>query len=302
MSAAQPPPSREVRVSDYARRVARRWYVVVAAVVIAVGLVFLRAVSGNTNQATATAIVYLGQPIGPSGGGVITQTPQANPQIAVSYVRSPQVLQKAAARAGIHASLGSHVSVIATNPSVGGTAGANTKGGSGAPTISITVEGPWSRRAVQTATESLANQLLAFENRYPTSKRELLTARISSEKVQVASLKSQLVKAQAAVAAIEKSSLGPEQKAATAGPWSQVLATVTIRLGDQSTQLANDQISLQTVTSIESAQFISHAAAHSVGAVKRRSSLVIAAFIGLIVGIGLALLWDALRVRSLSAA
>ena len=297
MSATQPTPAREVRVSEYARRVGRRWYVVVAAILIAVGLVFLRAVSGNTNAATATAQLYLGQPIGPSGSGIITQTPQANPQIAVSFVRSSTTLATAAKAAGIHKSLGSYVSVLATNPSVGGTAGANTKTGSGAPTIAITVEGPWSRRAVQTATESLAKQLLAFENRYPDSKRTLLTSRIRSEQVEVESLHAQSTKAQSEIAAIDRSSLSPEQKAASAGPWGQVLATLTVQLGEVSTQLANDQISLQSITSIESAQFISHATAHSVGAVKRRSSLVIAAFIGLIVGIGLALLWEALRPR-----
>jgi hypothetical protein len=302
MSAGQPPPAREVRVSEYARRVVRRWYVVVAAVIIAVGLVFLRAVSGNTNQATATAAVYLGQPIGPSGGGIITQTPQANPQIAVSFVRSAPALATAAKAAGIHKSLGSYVSVLATNPSVGGTAGANTKGSSGAPTIAITVEGPWSRVAVQRATESLANQLLTFENRYPSAKQKLLTGRIGAEQKEVTSLQTQATKAQTEIAAIDGSSLSPEQKAATAGPWGQVLASLTTQLGDTSNQLANDQIALQSIASIESAQFISHAAGHSVGAVKRRSSLVVAAFIGLIVGIGLALLWDVVRSRVPTAA
>jgi hypothetical protein len=87
MSSSPPSPPREVRVTDYARRVARRWYIVVGSVIIAVGLVFLHAVSGSSNQATATASLYLGQPLASGGGGVITQTPQSNSGIAVWRTR-----------------------------------------------------------------------------------------------------------------------------------------------------------------------------------------------------------------------
>jgi uncharacterized protein involved in exopolysaccharide biosynthesis len=42
---------------------------------------------------------------------------------------------------------------------------------------------------------------------------------------------------------------------------------------------------------------ITDARGRQVSAVKRRSALVVAAFIGLIVGVGLALLWDGVRSR-----
>jgi hypothetical protein len=298
MSSSPPPPAREVRVTDYVRRVARRWYIVVAAVVIAVGLVFLHAVSGSSNQATATASIYLGQPLAAGGGGVITQTPQSNAGIAVAFVKSTATLADAARAAQLTvAKLHGHVSVVGSNLSAGGTAGSASKAASGSPTISITVEGPWSRQRVQAAAESLANSLMAFENRYTSVKRKQLKTRIAAEQAEAGQLQDSIDRANAALEQISGSSLASIDKAAASASWGQILATSTQQLGDVSTQLPDDQIALAAVDSIESAQMISDARGRQVSAIKRRSSLVVAACIGFIVGIGLALAWDEVRNR-----
>lgn len=298
MSSSPPPPAREVRVTDYVRRVARGWYIVVAAMVIAVGVVFLHAVSGSTNQATATASVYLGQPLASGGGGVIAQTPQSNPGIAVTFVKSTATLAEAARAANLTAAkLHGRVSVVASSPSAGGTAGSASKTTGGSPTISITVEGPWSRQRVQAATESLAKSLITFENRYSGIKRKQLQARIAAEQTEIAQLKDTIARADAALQQISSSNLSSIDKATASASWGGILATSTQQLGDVSTQLPGDQIALAAVDSIESAQMITDARGRQVSAVKRRSALVVAAFIGLIVGVGLALLWEGVRSR-----
>ena len=297
MSSTPPTPPREVRVTDYARRVVRRWYIVVACVVIAVGLVFLHKVSGSTNQATATASVYLGQPLS-AGGGPIPQTPQSNSGIAVTFVKSTPTLANAAKASGLTAKrLHGHVSVLVSSASAGGTAGSASKATGGSPTISITVEGPWSRQRVQAATESLANSLIGFENRYTDIKRRQLKARITAEQAEVKQLQAAVDHANAALQEVDRSSLSSTEKVAASASWGQILATSTQQLGDVSTQLPNDQIALAGVDAIESAQMISDAQGRQVSAVRRRSSFVVAAFIGFIVGVGLALLWDELRAR-----
>jgi len=297
MSSTPPTPPREVRVTDYARRVARRWYIVVACVVIAVGLVFLHKVSGSTSQATATASVYLGQPLA-AGGGPIPQTPQSNSGIAVTFVKSTPTLADAAKASGLTAKrLHGHVSVLVSSASAGGTAGSASKATGGSPTISITVEGPWSRQRVQAATESLANSLIGFENRYTDIKRRQLKARIAAEQAEVKQLQAAVDRANAALQEVDRSSLSSTEKVAASASWGQILATSTQQLGDVSTQLPNDQIALAGVDAIESAQMISDAQGRQVSAVRRRSSFVVAAFIGFIVGVGLALLWDGLRAR-----
>jgi hypothetical protein len=297
MSSTPPTPPREVRVTDYARRVVRRWYIVVACVVIAVGLVFLHKVSGSTNQATATASVYLGQPLS-AGGGPIPQTPQSNSGIAVTFVKSTPTLANAAKASGLTAKrLHGQVSVLVSSASAGGTAGSASKATGGSPTISITVEGPWSRQRVQAAAESLANSLIGFENRYTDIKRRQLKARITAEQAEVKQLQAAVDRANAALQEVDRSSLSSTEKVAASASWGQILATSTQQLGDVSTQLPNDQIALAGVDAIESAQMISDAQGRQVSAVRRRSSFVVAAFIGFIVGVGLALLWDGLRAR-----
>jgi len=297
MSSTPPTPPREVRVTDYARRVARRWYIVVACVVIAVGLVFLHKVSGSTNQATATASVYLGQPLS-AGGGPIPQTPQSNSGIAVTFVKSTPTLADAAKASGLTAKrLHGHVSVLVSSASAGGTAGSASKATGGSPTISITVEGPWSRQRVQAAAESLANSLIGFENRYTDIKRRQLKARITAEQAEVKQLQAAVDRANAALQEVDRSGPSSTEKVAASASWGQILATSTQQLGDVSTQLPNDQIALAGVDAIESAQMISDAQGRQVSAVRRRSSFVVAACIGFIVGVGLALLWDELRAR-----
>jgi hypothetical protein len=298
MSSSPPPPPREVRVTDYARRVVRRWYIVVACVVIAVGLVFLNKVTGSTNQSTATASIYLGQPLASGGGSVITQTPQSNSGIAVTFVKSTATLAEAARAAHLTAAkLHGHVSVIASNPSAGGTAGSASKTTGGSPTISITVEGPWSRQKSQAAAQSLATSLIRFENRYSGIKRKQLTARIATEQAELTKLQGMIDRANAALQKIDSSSLSSLDKATASASWGEILATSTQQYGDVSAQLPADQIALAAVDSIESAQMITNAQGRQVSAVRRRSSLVVAAFIGFIVGVGLALAWDELRTR-----
>jgi hypothetical protein len=302
MSSSPPPPPREVRVTDYARRVARRWYVVLGTMIVAVGLVFLHKVSGATNQSTATASVYLGQPLAVGGGGVIAQTPQSNAGIAVTFVKSTATLADAARAARLtSARLRGHVSVIASSPSAGGTAGSATKTTGGSPTISITVEGPWSRLRSEAAAESLAKSLIGFENRYSDAKRTQLKARVAAEQSQLSRLQAMIDRANAALQQIDRSSLSSTDKAAASASWGEILATSTQQFGDVSSQLPTDQIALAAVDSIESAQMISNAQGRQVSAVRRRSSFIVAAFIGFIVGVGLALAWDGFRTRRTGA-
>ncbi|HUZ83313.1 MAG TPA: hypothetical protein VMU66_01365, partial [Gaiellales bacterium] len=69
----------------------------------------------------------------------------------------------------------------------------------------------------------------------------------------------------------------------------------TTQIVSLTNQLSNDQTSLASVRTIEAAQIISAPAGRTVTATTRRSSLVIAAFIGLIVGCLIALAWEAMR-------
>jgi hypothetical protein len=298
VSAPLPPqPAGEVRVTEYFRRAARRWYVVVLAVVAAVALVFLHGVSGATNQSSAMASVYLGQPFTPGGASVLTSTPLSNPQISIQYVTAEQQIAKAANAAGIdNRSLRKHVSVLSASSS-SGTGGGKAATGGGPPTITITVEGPWTRAKVQTVANTLAQSLIDYANRYTDLKRRLIAARIASEKAEMATLKEVQKRAHANLEAIDASSEPPLQKVAASSPLVSDLSASATQIGTLTLNLTNDQVTLVAAKDIESAQFISRATGRKVSAATRRSSLVIAAMVGLIVGVGLALAWEALSAR-----
>jgi hypothetical protein len=286
-----------VRVTEYVRRAAKRWYVVVLAVVAAVAIVFLHGVSGATKQSSAMASVYLGQPFTPGGASVLTSTPLSNPQISISYVTAPQQIAKAADAAGIdNRSLRKHVSVLSASPS-GGTGGGKAATGGGPPTITITVEGPWTRAKVQTAANSLAQSLIDYANRYTDLKARLIADRVKSEQAEMATLKEVQKRAHANLAAIDASKAAPLDKVAASSPLVSDLSAAATQIGQLTLNLTNDQVTLVATRDIESAQFIARATGHKVSAATRRSSLVIAAMVGLIVGVGLALAWEALSSR-----
>jgi hypothetical protein len=286
-----------VRVTEYFRRAARRWYVVVLAVVAAVALVFLHGVSGATKQSAATASVYLGQPFTPGGASVLTSTPLSNPAISIQYVTAPQQIATAAKAAGIdHRSLRKHVSVLSSTPAgAGGTGKAST--GGGPPTITINVEGPWAPAKVQTATNSMAQSLITYANRYTTLKTSLIARRVATEKATMKTLQEVQMRAHENLNAIDASSAAPLDKVAASSPFVSDLSSAADQIGTLTLNLTNDQVALVATRDIESSQYISRAVGHKVSAATRRSSLIIAAMVGLIVGVGLALAWEALSVR-----
>jgi hypothetical protein len=289
-------PAGEVRVTEYFRRAMRRWYVIVFSVVAAVLLVFLHGVSGATKQSAASASVYLGQPFTPGGASVISQTPLSNPSISIQYVTAPRQIAAAAKAAGIdHRSLRSHVSVLAS----GGAASAAGKAatGGGPPTISIAVEGPWTRAKAQTAANTLAQSLLNFANRYTSLKTKLIASRVKLEKSQLATQLQVQKQARRNMAIIAASNTDPLSKVAAESPFVTDLSTAADQIGTLTVNLTNDQVALVATKDIESAQFISQASGHQVSAATRRNSLVIAAMVGLIIGVGLALAWEALSSR-----
>jgi len=275
----------------------RRWYVIVLSVVAAVALVFLHGVSGATKQSAAAASVYLGQPFTPGGASVLTSTPLSNPQISIQYVTAPQQIAKAAAAAGIdRRSLRKHVSVLSSSPAGGGAAGKASTGG-GPPTISINVEGPWAPAKVQTAANSLAQSLIDYANRYTTLKTNLIASRIATEKNEMQVLKEVQQRAHANLARIDASSAAPLDKVAASSPFVSDLSAAADQIGTLTLNLTNDQVALVAAKDIESSQFISQAVGHKVSAATRRTSLVIAAMVGFIVGVALALAWEALSAR-----
>jgi hypothetical protein len=302
-----PPPSggtSEVRVSDYARRVLRRWYVVVIAIVVAIAVVFLHGVSAAHGQSQASAIVYIGQPTTPNGSAVFPNPPFSNPSAVTATINSQATLEAASRASGvpvseIHGNVAAH---LLSSGGGGAAAAAAAKTSSGANYYTIIAQGPWGARKAAVIANTLAAAVRNGASTYSNIKIRQLRLAIAGERSSMATLQAANTSAQRLANALApKAGSNPSDAAVMASLLSQVSAnTATIATTDN--QLSQDTISLASATGIEAPQITTVAVGHGVSATNRRSSLVVAAGVGLIVGIALALAVDALRSRPVKAA
>jgi hypothetical protein len=284
-------PSSEVRISEYAERVIRNWYVVVIAVVAAVLLVVLHTV-GTGKQSQGQATVFLGAPLTPIGGQTLTSTAVTNPTTATAYLHTGSVLDKAAQAGGIAsgAALRKHLSVTALQNST-------TKSTGGTPNMQITVQGPWSRQASIAAVNSLGNSLIAWANRYQQAKADMLSAQIKTDQATITSLEEVLKQAQAQLKAVGRSGASSTDKATLTGALLATISDTGDRIDQISYQMTQNQLFQASAQDVEAAGFVQSPSGGRVSASNRKSSLIVAVFAGLIVGVILALLWDAFRRR-----
>jgi hypothetical protein len=286
----------EVRVTEYAGRVVRRWYIVVVAIVAAVLLVVLNTV-GTGKQFQAQATVFLGQPLTPTGGATFNASAFTNTTTAQAWVRSADVMSKAAQDAGIKSGpvLRSHTSVTVLANSGSRTTPTSAN-------VNITVRGPWDRETVATAARSLADSLIEFANKYQQAKIDLLDKQIATDEQAITTLTDVIDQAQKQLDALSKSSASSIDQATVSATLLSTIATAGSRVDEISATLTTNQIFKAAAENVESAGYVQEPAGQKVTATKRRSTLIVAAFTGLIVGVILALLWDSVRTRRPSRA
>lgn len=282
--------AREVRVSVYVDRVLRRWYVVLAAIVVAVLLVVLRGASpAHTTEGTAT--VYLGQPVTPGGGTTYANPPFGSLSSAQTVATSDAVLQAAASAAGVPVgSLHGHVAVHLA----GGAAALGAKTTGGPVTAQVIAQGSWAHvRTARVIAAVIAHAVQRSANTYQTVKATQYAQQIATEQQEVTALRQNMAAASSEIARLGSNPSG-NSAIALAVLLNQRSSDADL-LGTTQNALAGDRVALASVRTVESAQIIGAPVGRTVTATTRRSSFVIAAFIGLIVGCLLALGWEAMR-------
>jgi uncharacterized integral membrane protein len=296
---SEPPPdhapAEEVRVSTYAQRALRRWYVIVLAVIVAVLIVVLHGANSVKGQTDATATVYMGQPVTPGGGALFANPPYANLSAVLKLIESPSARAVAAHAAGVTTqSLSGNVT--AHQLSAGGTSTA-TKTTTGPAYYSIEAQGHWPKRSAAAIANTLAGILVVKASGYVNAKEAALKANIATEQATITRLQAGIATAQALATKLAKSAgSNPSNAAVIATLLSQVSSNTQVISDTQST-LTQNQLSLASATNIEAASISNHATGSTVTAQRKRSSLIVAVVAGLIVGTLLALAWDALRRR-----
>lgn len=261
MGAPDPNAEREVDLRGYFSAIGTRWWLLAAGLVGGIIVGLLISLGGNQVW-TANATVYLGQPLSPTGG-VQIQSDATNPSKVGVAIHSEANLRKAAHAAGMPVSkLRGHVS---SRP----VSGALTKLGQ-TPFVQITVTGAAPRK-VQIAANTLAQIVVKDASRYADKLIESWQAQISAYTASLKTIDQQL----------KGGGLSATDK-----------LIVSIQRAQITDQITTATQQLAVAQEVERARQETFGAATKTTAKSRRNTVIVAALLGLLLGIFAALLWE----------
>lgn len=260
-SAADLDAEREVDLRNYLNALVVRWWLPAAGLAAGIIIGFLISLGGNQVW-TANTTVYLGQPLSPTGS-VQIQSDATNPSTVGVIIHSEANLRRAAHAAGMPVSkLRGHVS---SRP----VAGALTKLGQ-TPLIQITVTGAAPRK-VQIAANTLAQIVIASTSKYADKL-------IASWQEQVSTYTQSL------------KTIDQQLKGSSISTTDKLL--VSISRAQIADQLTTAKQQLAVAQEVEKGSQKTFAAATKTTAKSRRNTVIVAALIGLLLGVFAALLWE----------
>jgi uncharacterized protein involved in exopolysaccharide biosynthesis len=180
---------REVDLRSLFARIRLRWWLPLAGLILGAVIGVLVSAGGGQTY-SAEALLYLGQPFTPSGGGQI-QNLGTNPKTVSEVIRSQEALEKASADSGLTiAQLRGNVS---STPVV--TPGQLAPSRNFTPLVELAVKGP-AKVKVEKAATSFANSVLAVISQYVETKIGLLTKQISEDERQLEQIDQRIAVAQ----------------------------------------------------------------------------------------------------------
>jgi uncharacterized protein involved in exopolysaccharide biosynthesis len=294
MSAPQPRPvrpayepdeEREIDFGRLGRSIVRRWWLVLAAVLLGALAGYLTSLGGG-DVFVARTTVYLGQPLSPTGNAQI-QSLGTNPATVSEIVRSDEVVDKIADELGVRpGQLRAGISTRQIVPA--GTTAASRANQN--PLVQISVRGPWTGDKTAEAANALADEVVTKVSGYVDAKISALEQRLQSENRELAQLDNR----------IDQLSAG-EVQGLTSGERLILIGLSEQRRGQLVSERTDTEQLLTLAQTVERGTQVTKAKASRVPAQSPRSSIVVGALVGLLVGIALALLWDPLVGRRRAA-
>lgn len=278
---------RDVDLRRHWDTITTHWWLPVAGLVGGVIVGYLISL-GGAQVYKAKATVYLGQPL--SQGGVQVQSQATNPSTVRQLVTAESTIQRVAREAGMRPDqLRGRVSTQAVSGNIS-RLGQN-------PLVAITVTGH-ARRPVQRAANDLARTVVFSDALagYARTKIQNLQLLVDQEKAALAALSTNLKAQQAALG--NASGLSTAEQLIALGQLNGLLQQQLTTTD----QLTTNQQQLALAKDVEAPQITSLAAATKTTARSRRNTVIVAALIGLLLGVIAALLYEpatrAVRSRS----
>jgi uncharacterized protein involved in exopolysaccharide biosynthesis len=278
----------EVDLSSAWQRLKLRWWLPIGGLLVGAVVGIALAVAGGSVWRAQT-IVYLGQPFAPLGGGQI-QSLATNPRTVGEIIRSEAALKNASAKSGIPVSR--LRSAISTREllAAGQLRGIN-------PLMEITVKGS-GKRKVELAAATLSDRVVERVSSYVTEKVDLLQNQVSVAEAQLAAVEARISEAQRQQDELAANqSLAPVEKLLLSQNLNAVITTADARRSALQDDLVDARQLLNLAENVEKSRVVEPAAASKTTARSRRTSLLVGALIGLIVGAIAALAADPIAGR-----
>ena len=269
----------EIPVGVYVGRVIRRWWIVLACALVGAAIALVAGRSDGKQTWSAKTLVSLGAPFS-FNGGAITSSSGTNPNYVPSVIRQEAVVEAAAQAAGLEpAQLRGHVSSQPT--------GQPSKLGY-TPLVTITVQGPWGKAAVQSAADAVATQVLERTNAFQDAKAKTLETQKTRLTTQLGGVTARITNTQAAI--------GRLVAKGDAGSGISLLALQSQLNGQIAQQnlvqndLSDSELQLVQVQTAEMGRIETHASAVRASTGGTSSNVGVALILGALVGVFLALL------------
>jgi len=283
-----PEDEQEVDLASAWRRLTLRWWLPAGGLLVGAFAGLLLALSGGTVWRAET-LLYLGQPFAPLGGGQI-QSLATNPRTVGDVVRSEAALEAAARASGIP--VGKLRASISTRELVaaGQARGVN-------PLIEIAVKGTAKRR-VEQAADALAARVVERVSVYVAAKRKLIEEQVAATQEQLAAVVARIESAQAQQDAIlRERSLPLAERLLLIANLNSTITTADARRSALQDDLFEYRQLLNLAESVESSRVVEPARAAKTTARSSRTSLLVGALLGLLVGAVAALAWEPIAAR-----
>ncbi len=267
----------EIDLGRYWDALVVRWWLPVVGLVVGVAVGLLLA-AGGEQVWRARSVVYLGQPLTPSGAQV--QSLATNPSTVKEIIRSDFTLNRVARETGLPRS---ELSGNVTSQPVKGNL---TKLGQ-TPLVAIIVTGK-ARGKVGHASNLLATMVVDQVSDYADAKAKALEEQVAQDKQEVARI-------DARTQQIERSarSLSPADRIAALS----TLGFMEQRRGIVSQDLREAQQLLVLAQNVERARIVEPGVTRKATARSRRNSVIVGGALGLLLGTIAALVWDPLARR-----
>lgn len=276
---------REVDFGRYTRRIAARWWLLAVGAALGALIGFLVSLSDGKHF-KATAQVYLGQPLAPDSAAPVSTAPTTL-GLVQAFVTSEAAIQAAAEVAGLKPSkLRANVTA---RPIPGAS---NTRQALPAPLLSISVTGN-NRDKTEAAANALAQQAIEQVGDYTQTKIETLEAQLTYIDTQLAVVNRRLTTAREAQAEIiADKGLSATEKLVSLTSINSDIDRAEARQANLEVNRFNTRRSISLAEDIEATRITASAVAVRSEPTSRRTSVIVGAFIGFLLGIIAALVWD----------